>query len=169
MPRRFGVDLTAEAGPKPPECQCKGARAPDQPHHDHIIDAARDYLKSCLGPAFDTWMRMRGRRFYDRLVAAREPCGAPVVRFRTTWVCNECNPADGSRKPARKAARPDDTLVAYYSMHPSQLASCRTLETWQGAYERDLVSFERRMREVRRVALVEVRLWIEHKPNIGML
>jgi hypothetical protein len=116
-----------------------------------------------LGEEFGAWMIKRGSKFYELLLEAQETWGKPVVRFRTTWMCTECNPTDGNRKPARKAARPDDTNVTYYSMLPDQLASCRTLEDWQQAYENDRNDLERRLREVRRLATEEARVWLSKK------
>ena len=160
MPTRLGIDLTKEAGLQPEICQCRGERLPTEPHHDHVIDAAHEHLKSLLGREFNSWTNIRGKSFYAQLTRACEPCGEQVVRFETTWVCNECNPVDGHGKPARRIARPDETLVRFYSMLPAQLAECRTYEFWQEAYRLDRPGLERRVREARRLAALAANNWI---------
>jgi hypothetical protein len=80
---------------------CGGTRVPDQPHHDHVIDFARDELRSLLNDEWSRWVSSKGAAFYRNLTQAREPCGELVVRFPATWMCNECNPVDGNGKPLR--------------------------------------------------------------------
>lgn len=162
MVRRFGIDLNPPLEERPDTCPCGSGDIPNQPHHDHVLDAAEKALKDALGESWPKWIKsQRAHQFLKTLFREKTGRNDPVVRFNSAWTCKKCNPKDGNGKPQRRELRPDDWIVEFYSMTPEEIYSLPDREAWNSLYQAHNASLSFRVRRAQKLAKDEATSWLD--------